>query len=104
MTFCLFAIKHLIEAGEREAAADEMDGHEPRADEVGEMMEKVGICHAVDTCEDGKEKEEGAGYIAESAGGWIVSGFITWMKIESEGEGIPRSYSGDHLSSGEGFN
>ena len=66
VTSRLLDLEHLVQARHGEAAAGEVHADEPSAYEVGEMVEEVGIRHAVDTCESCKEEEEGVGYVAES--------------------------------------
>ena len=43
-----------------------MDGHEPSADKIGDMVEEVGVRDAVDGGIDGEEKEEDVGDVFES--------------------------------------
>lgn len=64
----LFALEHLGEAGEREAAGGEVDGDEPGADDVDEAVEEVGVGDAVDGGVEGEAGEEQVGYVPEAGG------------------------------------
>ena len=49
-----------------------MDGDEPGADEVGEVVETVSVGDAVEGCVNGEEEEEDVGYVA------VTGGSIRW--------------------------
>ena len=66
ITLFIFAFEHPAEPREREAAAGEVDGDQPGADAVDEMMEQVGVGDAVDSRVDGEQEEEHVGYVAEA--------------------------------------
>ena len=67
----VIAVEHMRQAGEGQVAGGEVDGDEPGAGDVDEVVEPVGEGDAVHGAVHGEEEEEDVGNMTET--GWRVS-------------------------------
>lgn len=62
----LVDVQHLGQARKREVGAGEVHEDEPSGDQIGEVVEEVGVGDAIDCGADGEEEHEDISDVAES--------------------------------------
>ena len=98
-----FAFEHLAEAREGKAAAGEVDGDEPEADHVDEVVEEVGVGDAVDGGVDGEEEEEQVAYVPEAGGLGRQHRHTVSLQGQMRWCDIPGGDSRDHFTARQGL-